>query len=80
MAYDLPMHLPRPPSFDHGVISFLWGLGLGVFVWLGLLSVGMAQATAVIFGTLSGGAIFLYVRLCGDEEPRRQPEAPTGRS
>ena len=73
------MHLPRPPAFDHGVISFLWGLGLGVFIWLGLLAIGVAQGTAVIFAALAGAAIFLFVRLYGDEEPRRQPEPPAPR-
>ena len=67
------MHLPRPPAFDHGVISALWGIGLGVFIWLGLASVGVSRATAIIFGALAALAIFLYVRLYGDEEPRRQP-------
>ena len=70
------MHLPRPPAFDHGVISALWGIGLGVFVWLGLVSVGVPKGTSIIFGALSAFAIFLFVRLYGDEEPRRQPEPP----
>jgi hypothetical protein len=78
--YDPPlMHMPRPPAFDHGVVSFIWGLGLGIYVWLGLLAVGVDQAVALIFGALSAGAIFLFVRLYGDEEPRRQPEPPAPR-
>ena len=64
------MHL-RPPSFDHGVISFAWGFGLGLFIWLGLLAIGVQLATAVIVAAVSGGAIFLFVRLFGEEEPRR---------
>jgi hypothetical protein len=62
------MHLPRPPSFDHGFISFLWGVGLGLFIWVGLLAVGVSQATSFIFGLLAGAAIFLYVRICGEEQ------------
>jgi hypothetical protein len=64
-------HLPRPPSFDHGFISFLWGLGLGVLIWLGLLAVGISQATSFIFAALAGAGIFLYVRIFGEEELRR---------
>jgi hypothetical protein len=55
------------------VISFLWGLGLGLFVWAGLLAIGISQPTAIIFGALSCGAIFLFVRLNGEEAPRRRP-------
>ena len=65
------MHL-RPPSIDHGVVSFLWAFGLGLFIWLGLLAIGVTGATAFIFAALSAGAIFLYVRLYGEERPVRQ--------
>ena len=61
----------RPPSIDHGVISFLWALGLGLFVWVGLLAVGVSGATAFIFGLLSAFGIFLFVRIFGEEELRR---------
>ena len=64
-------HLPRPPSFDHGVISFLWGLGLGLLIWLGLLGIGISGATAFIMAALAGAGIFLYVRIYGEEELKR---------
>ncbi len=64
-------HLPRPPSIDHGLASFLWGFGLGLFIWLGLLAVGISGATSFIFAALAGAAIFLYVRIYGEEELRR---------
>jgi hypothetical protein len=54
------MHL-RPPSFDHGVTSFAWGFGLGLFIWLGALAVGVSGLTAFVVGALSAGAIFLSV-------------------
>jgi hypothetical protein len=63
------VHL-RPPSIDHGVVSFLWGVGLGAFVWLGLVGIGVAKATALILGLLTAGAVFLLVRLYGEDEPR----------
>lgn len=64
------MHL-RAPSIDHGVASFLWGFGLGLYIWLGLALIGVAGATAFIFGALGGAAIFLFVRLCGESEVRQ---------
>jgi hypothetical protein len=60
------MHL-RPPSIDRGVTSFLWALGLGLFVWIGLMAVGVSRGTALILGLLSFGAIFLFVRTQGED-------------
>jgi hypothetical protein len=64
------MHL-RPPALDHGVVSFLWALGFALFIWLGALAVGVPGATAFIFAALLGCAIFLFVRLFGEEDLRR---------
>jgi hypothetical protein len=64
------MHL-RPPSIDHGVVSFLWALGLGLFLWLGMLSVGVSNGTAFVLSAVAACGIYLYVRLYGEEEPRR---------
>jgi hypothetical protein len=66
------MHL-RPPSIDRGVISFLWAFGLGLFLWLGMMSVGVSAGTAFIISVIAGGAIFLYVRIYG--EPQRPGRA-----
>ncbi len=62
---------PRPPSFSPGFTSFLWGVGLGAFVWVGLLAVGVANATAFLFGALAAGLIFFFVRLYGSDPLRR---------
>ena len=64
------MHPPRPPSFDHGVISFVWAAFFTLFIWVGLLSVGVTQATAVLLAVVAGFLIFLYVRVYGEEEIR----------
>ena len=64
------MQVPRPPSFDHGVISFVWALMLGLFIWAGLLSVGVSKATAILLAVVAGFLIFLYIRLYGEEEVR----------
>ena len=63
------MHL-RMPSFDRGLTSFLWAFGLGLYLWLGMLAIGVSGATAFIFAALSAAAIFLYVRLYGGDEVR----------
>jgi len=64
------MHL-RPPSIDHGIVSFVWALVFTAFIWAGLLAVGVSNVTAVIVGLTAGFGIFLFVRLYGAEEPRR---------
>jgi hypothetical protein len=58
----------RPPSIDRGVISFLWAFGLGLFLWLGMMSVGVSAGIAFIISVIAGGAIFLYVRIYGEPE------------
>jgi hypothetical protein len=64
------VHL-RSPSIDQGVQAGLWGIGLAVLIWLGLLAFGVSGGTSFIMAMLAGAAIFLYVRLFGGEEPQR---------
>ncbi len=64
------MHL-RPPSFDHGTVSGLWAIGFGLLILLGGIALGLDTGTAFIVAAVSAGAIFLYVRLYGEEELRR---------
>jgi hypothetical protein len=64
------VHL-RPPSIDRGITSFLWAFGLGLFVWAGLLAIGISKGTALIVGLVAFGAIFLLVRIYGEDTPRR---------
>ena len=64
------MHL-RPPAFSHGFTSFLWGAGLGAFIWIGLLAIDVSAATSFLFGLISGLGIFFYVLLFGGEQYRR---------
>jgi hypothetical protein len=63
------MHL-RMPAFDRGLTSFLWAVGLGLYLWLGMLAVGVNGGTAFIFSSLAACAIFLFVRLRGEDEVR----------
>jgi hypothetical protein len=60
------MHL-RPPSIDRGITSFIWAFVLALFVWAGLLAIGISKGTALILGLLSFGAIFVFVRLHGED-------------
>jgi hypothetical protein len=62
---------PRPPAFSPGAQSFLWGLVLGLYVWLGLLAIGTGNASAFLFGVVAGVLIFFFVRLCGEDQLRR---------
>jgi len=66
------MHPPRPPAFSPGFTSLLWGIGLGAFVWVGLLAVDVSGGTAFLFGLIAAVLIFFYVRLFGDDPLRRR--------
>ena len=63
------MHL-RPPSIDKGIVAFLWAFGFFLYLWLGMLAVGVAGATAFILSAVLAGAIFLYIRIYGEERRR----------
>jgi hypothetical protein len=69
------MHL-RPPSIDHGVVSFVWAVVLGVLLWAFMLGIGISKPTSFIVAAVAAGAIFLYVRLYGEDEPRKRRTAP----
>jgi hypothetical protein len=72
------MHL-RMPAFDRGLTSFLWAFGLGLYLWLGMLAIGISGATAFIFAALAACAIFLYVRIYGEDEVRRPRRAQSAK-
>ena len=61
----------RAPSVDRGVSSFLWAVVFFLFIWLGGLAVGVSNGTAFVVAIVCGCAIFLFVRVCGEDEPRR---------
>ncbi len=65
------MHL-RMPSIDPGVQAFAWALFFFLLLWIGMLAVGVSGATAFVLSLVAGGAIFLFVRVAGDDTPGRQ--------
>ena len=60
---------PRHKSY--GATAVLWGLGFGVFLWLGSISVGLDKTRALLLGVVAGAAsaLFIYLRGAGREEP-----------
>jgi hypothetical protein len=64
------MHL-RPPVIPHGFISFLWAVFFAAFIWVGGAAVGVPSATALVAGLVIGFFVFLFVRIQGEDEPRR---------
>ena len=63
------MHL-RMPSIDQGIQAFIWAVVFFLYMWLGMLAVGVSGATAFILSLVAAAAIWLLVRTRGDERPR----------
>jgi hypothetical protein len=66
------MHPPRPPSIDQGVVAFIWAIGLGVFIYFGLVAIGASGATSIVLALVSAFGIWLLVRLRGEDVPPRR--------
>ena len=66
------MHL-RAPSIDKGVSAFLWALFFFLYLFFGMLAIGMAKGNAFIFSALLGLGIFLYIRISGEDSRRKLP-------
>lgn len=62
------MHF-HPPSIDQGVIALVWGVALGAYVYFGLLAVGASGAFAIVISMLAAAAIWLFVRVRGEDRP-----------
>jgi amino acid permease len=65
------VHL-RAPSMSPGVQSFLWALVVTIYMWLFMLGVGVDGAVAAIVAVVAGAAVFLLVRLYGEDLTRRR--------
>jgi hypothetical protein len=62
------MHL-RSPSLDRGVTSFLWSLGFFVLLFFGMVAIQIGKGTALVVSLAASIAIFVFVRLRGDDRP-----------
>lgn len=62
------MHL-RMPSIDQGVQAFFWAVFFFLLLWVGMLALDVSSATAFIVSLLAAGAIFLFVRTRGADQP-----------
>jgi len=65
----MSFHL-RPPSVDKGTSAFFWALGFFLYLWLGMWALGIGRGSAFVLSAVAGGAIFLFIRLCGEGGPR----------
>jgi carbon monoxide dehydrogenase subunit G len=50
------------------VTAFMWAAFFFLYLWLGMLAVDVSGATAFIFSALLAAAIFLFVRICSDDD------------
>jgi uncharacterized membrane protein YdjX (TVP38/TMEM64 family) len=55
-----------------GVQAFLWALTITVYLWLFMLGVGVDGAVSAIVAVVAGAAVFLLVRLYGEDLTRRR--------
>ncbi|HET8751935.1 MAG TPA: hypothetical protein VFM43_05360 [Gaiellaceae bacterium] len=67
-----PPRPPRPPSIDQGVIAVVWAVALSTYIYFGLIAVGSSAATAIVLALVSFAAIWLFVRLRGEDTPVRR--------
>ena len=65
----MSFHL-RPPSVDKGVSAFFWAFGFFLYMLLGMIAIGIGKGTALVLSAVAGGAIFLYIRLYGEDRAR----------
>jgi hypothetical protein len=61
------VHL-RLPAIDPGVKAFVWALVLALYIWAFMLAVAVDKGTSLVVGLISFGAIFLLVRVYGENE------------
>jgi hypothetical protein len=64
------VHL-RPPSVDHGVQAFVWSVVFFLFLWFGMIAVGVSGGAAFMLALICAALIFLFVRVLGEDELAR---------
>ena len=66
------LHPPRPPSIDQGIVAFIWAAGLAIFIYFGLIAIGASGGTSIVLALVAFAAIWLLVRLRGEDVPPRR--------
>jgi hypothetical protein len=64
------------PSIDQGVTALIWAVGLGIYIYFGLIAVGESGATAIVVTLVACFFIWLFVRLRGEDVPERPARRP----
>jgi hypothetical protein len=57
----------RLPALDHEVVSLVWAIVLGAYIYLGSVAVGVHAGTAFVVAGVSAFFIFLFVRYHGED-------------
>lgn len=65
------MHF-RPPSIDPGVTAAVWALFLAVYVFFGLVAIGVNGGASLVIALVSFAGIWFFVRLRGEDVPVRR--------
>lgn len=63
--------IPRPPAIAQGTSAALWAVGLGGFIFVGMLSISISKATSLIVAIVCGFVIYFAVLLFGADAWRR---------
>jgi len=59
----------RLPALDHELVSLVWAIVLGAFIYFGSVAVGIHSGTAFVVSGISAFFIFLFVRYFGEDRP-----------
>jgi hypothetical protein len=62
----------RLPAIAPGVQAFIWAFVFALYIWAFSVAVGVDDAVAGIIGAVAGAAVFLLVRLYGEDLTRRR--------
>jgi hypothetical protein len=52
-----------------GLTSFLWASFFFLYLWFGMLALDVSGVKALVSSALLGGVIFLFIRICSEDDP-----------
>ena len=59
------------PAVSHTTSSLLWALFFALYIFVGGIAIGWTRAISLVVAGVAGFGIFLFVRMRGEDEPRR---------